>query len=101
MKKSLHIILLGALLIGSPLAAMAEELYESPESEITPVTLSMDGGNVRVCGANGQTLNVYNLAGVKVASFRLDSNDKTIELNLGKGCYILKVGNVARKVSVR
>ncbi len=101
MKKSLHIKLLGALLIGSPLSLMAEEMYEAPELEIATVTLTMDGSNVRVCGANGQTLNVYNLAGVKVGSFRIDSNDKTIELNLGKGCYILKVGNVARKVSVR
>lgn len=101
MKKTLHIILLGALLAGAPLATYAEELFEGPESEITPITLSMEGTNVRICGANGQTLNVYNLAGVKVGSHKIDSNDKTIDLNLTKGCYILKVGNIARKISVR
>ncbi len=100
MKKGLKIISLAALLLGSPIAMMAEELCDGPESEVTPITLSVSGSNVHVCGANGLVLNIYNLAGVKVASYRLDSADKTIETGLSRGCYIFKVGNLVRKVSV-
>lgn len=101
MKRLLHVILLGALVVSTPVAAMAEELFEGPESEVSATTLSIVGRRVRVCGANGETLDVYNLAGVKIASYRIDSADKNIELNLGKGCYLLKVGNLARKFSIR
>ena len=32
---------------------------------------------------------------------RIDSYDKVIDLNLSKGCYIVKVGKTARKISIR
>lgn len=102
MNKTLHILALSALMLAAPVGLMAEELYEGPETEVTEMKMVVLGVNVRVLGANGETLNVFNLAGVQVASYRIDSSDKTVNLNkLGKGCYILKVGNIARKVSIR
>lgn len=88
-------------MVGAPASVLAEGLYEGPESEVTAVTITVSGSNVRVCGASGETLDVFNLAGVKVGSYRIDSAEKTIRLNLSKGCYILKVGDIARKVSIR
>ena len=42
------------------------------------------------------------MTGVKVVTQRIDSSDKVIELdNLPKGCYIIKIGKVARKVYLR
>lgn len=102
MNKKLYILALSALLLAAPTGLMAEEIMQGPETEANEISLVVAGVNVRVLGANGETLNVYNLAGVKVASYNIDSSDKTVNLNkLGKGCYILKVGNIARKVSIR
>lgn len=45
-------------------------------------------------------LQVYNVLGVKVASIKVEGNDKRIDLPLKSGCYIVKVGNVVRKISI-
>ena len=71
------------------------------EEEIPQVTIIVSGTRVHVANAAGQTLEVYDVAGVRVASLRIDSDDKTCNLNLTKGCYILKVDKVVRKVSIR
>jgi hypothetical protein len=36
-----------------------------------------------------------------VAEYEIDAPVQRVELNLSKGCYILKVGKVVRKVSIR
>ena len=71
------------------------------EVETTGISISVNGTQVHVTGASGMTLEVYNVAGVRVATVKIDSDDKTLNLNLTKGCYILKVGKVVRKVSIR
>ena len=50
--------------------------------------------------ACGKTLQVYNVTGALVATYRIDSDDKTITLNVGRGCYIVKVGDVTRKITI-
>lgn len=55
---------------------------------------------LRVSNANGQTLMVYDVSGAPVKKIKVDGADRTYDLNLRKGCYIVKVGNVVRKVSV-
>lgn len=101
MTKTLKLIALCALLIASPIAMWAEELYDGPESEVSAVTITVVGKSVRVCGASGSVLDIFNVAGVRVGSYRIEGNDKTIDANLTTGCYILRVGNVVRKVSVK
>lgn len=102
MKKALKIMALCAIVMGSPVTAMAEELFDGPEIETTAVTMTISANIARISNADGQTLEIYNLAGVKIDTYRIDSEEKTISLNkLPKGCYILKVGNVVRKVSIR
>ena len=94
MIKKLQIIALSLLLIGAPISLMAQSERDDIETEMSAVTLSVNG-------SKGETLEVYNLTGVKVATIRIDSNDKTLSLNLQRGCYILKVGKVVRKISIR
>ena len=82
------------------------EAYANPELEIIEngvhdIDISVTESTVRVTGANGQTLSIYNVAGVRVFSRKIDSLDKRIELNLPKGCYIIKVGKTVRKISLR
>lgn len=100
MNKKLYITVLLALLLNAPVCMAAEEMMEFSEPETT-IVMTVSGSNVRVCGAEGETLDVYNLAGVKVKSIRIDSDEKTFTLNLSRGCYILKIGDVVRKMSIR
>ncbi len=64
------------------------------------ITLTIDGNAVTISGAQGQKLIVVSLTGRQVAEYQIDSPAQRIELNLTKGCYVLKVGNVVRKVSI-
>lgn len=64
------------------------------------IRLSVSGQNVRVQNAQGEMLEVFSITGTKVASFRIDAADKSVSLNLTRGCYIVKVKNIVRKVSI-
>ncbi|MBQ0049858.1 MAG: T9SS type A sorting domain-containing protein [Bacteroidales bacterium] len=101
MKRLSHIVFLCMLLVATPMAAMTGELLDGPEQETTTVTVHVKGNRVRVSSLGGEVLTVYNIAGVCVGTFSLDNADKTVEIVLGRGCYIFKVGTVVRKVSVR
>mgnify|MGYP003457804270 FL=1 len=69
--------------------------------DMQDITISVVGSNVHITGANGKTLYIYNVTGMCVDSFKIEGADKRYELNLPKGCYILKVGNTVRKISLR
>ena len=99
--KRLQILALSLLLVAAPVSLMAEAERDDVETELSAVSLNVTGSKVHVTGAEGEVLEVYNLTGVKVATIRIDSNDKAFTLNLQRGCYILKVGKVVRKVSIR
>jgi hypothetical protein len=72
------------------------------EGEVAPVTVSeVTSTIIHVVNANNQKLEVYNLTGMVVATYRIDSADKTINHNLQRGCYLLKIGKVVRKVTIR
>ncbi|MBQ8969010.1 MAG: T9SS type A sorting domain-containing protein [Bacteroidaceae bacterium] len=101
MIKRLQILVLSLLIAGAPVSLMAQVERDEIETELSAVSLSANGAKVHVSGAEGQTLEVYNLTGVKVTTIRIDSNDKALTLNLQRGCYILKVGKVVRKISIR
>lgn len=85
-----------------PAAANEAADVNSIENQIgNDVSLTVTGQAVRIVGANGLVLDVYNVVGVKIASIKVEGNDKHFDLNLQKGCYILKVGKVVRKVSFK
>ncbi len=65
------------------------------------ISMTVVGNSVQVTGANGMTLEVVSLTGRHVASYKIDSPAQHIDLNLSKGCYILKVGKFVRKVTIR
>lgn len=80
-------------------------MIENPAPEVESVnfeeiTLKVEGRKVHVFAAEGETLEVYNVAGVKVATYAIDSAEKTISLNVTRGVYILRVGKVARKINI-
>ena len=79
----------------------ANNAIEILDNEPQGITINVRESVVQIVGANGETLHVYNVAGVRIKSIKIDGDDKRFELNLPKGCYILKVGKTVRKISVR
>lgn len=97
--KKIWILALATLILGVPVSAV--EQPEEIETEMSAVTLTFQNGRIHVTNAEGQCLQVFNLTGVRVANIRIDSNDKQISLNIPRGCYIMKVGKVVRKITIR
>lgn len=90
------------LTMAVPVATIASEMY-APELAVEqnePV-LTVQNSTVTVTGAAGETLEVVSLTGKSLLTVRIDSPSQRIDLNVPKGCYIIKVGKVVRKVSIR
>ena len=85
----------------APLEWTMTDDREGIENEIAEITIAVSGSQLRITNASGQTLEIYNLTGVRVATLRIDSDEKTFNVNLPKGCYMVKVGKVVRKVSFK
>jgi hypothetical protein len=103
MKKLLIYTLFSAMLFAVPSVARAsepEELFEE-QIDVNRISITVSQSTLYVNGANGLVLEVVSLTGRPVASVKIESSSQRIELNLPKGCYILKVGKVVRKVSIR
>lgn len=103
MKKKLFIMATAALLMAAPVmsAPMFMELGVAEQIDETAPTINVDGRTVNITGAQGMTLEVVSLTGRAVASYKIDGPAQRLELNLPKGCYILKVGKTVRKVTVK
>jgi len=103
MRKKLLIFSFSALLLGAPAIAapMFMELGVAEMIDEPEVTLSVSGNIVQVNGAQGETLEIVSLTGRPISSVKIDSPSQRVELNLAKGCYILKVGKVVRKISIK
>lgn len=114
--KKVRIITMSLAMLLLPLAARAmsaieiiETDYEGQRTSITlgnaslKVNTGQAGGQstvLHVSNAQGQTLFIYDVSGAPIKRIKVDSPDKTYELSLKKGCYIVKVGNIVRKISV-
>ena len=99
--KKIFIITLTLAMEFAPISVLAEPMSDGIEMSASGIQLSVNGGNVHIVGANGEVMEVFNLTGAKVATFRIDSSDKTFALNLPKGCYLIKVGKIVRKISIQ
>ena len=84
-----------SLVAAVPVAPGIEEFVDDD------ITITVSGQTVTVTGAQGKTLEVVSLTGRRIMTEKIESPAQKIELNVPKGCYILKIGKVVRKVSVR
>ena len=88
------------LLLGAVPSIAHMQMDEPIEAELEAVTLTIQDNRAHITNADGKTLEIYNLTGIRVARIRIDGNDKQITLNLTRGCYIMKVDKVVRKVTI-
>lgn len=101
MRKNILILAIMAFL-SVPVLAVTMVMERGVAEQIDDeVTLSVEGNTVIVNGAQGEVLKVVSLTGRELAQYRIDSPAQRVELNLAKGCYVLKVGKIVRKVSIR
>ena len=101
MKQLLSVLAIGMLAMSTPQMLHASSVEYSVGDEFSKVSVSVMNRNVlTITGANGHVVRVYNLTGMCVVSYKIDVDNFHYELNLPKGCYIVKVGTVVRKVSV-
>ena len=87
-----------------PVTANAAPAYLAGVMEMAAeqeITITFSDGFLSVTGAEGQTLEIVSLTGKKIMDVKVESPAQKIELNIPKGCYIVKVGKVVRKISVR
>ena len=101
MRNLLYMMFSMTLLLGAHVSAHANNAIEIVDNDIVGITVTVSESTLRVTGATGLTLSIYNVAGVHVQSFRVEGADRRYELNLPKGCYIVKVGKVVRKISIK
>ncbi len=95
------LILASSLMLTMPSEVFASEGMNLIEQEQQPMVNVTGNSNLHVQNAIGQTIYVYNVAGVVVQTIKVPSQDCHFDLNLPKGCYIIKVGKTVRKISVK
>ena len=90
-------------LMAAPITATSFFLDPVPAAQVDglSITISVEGRTVIVTGAQGKVLQVISLTGNILESYNIESPNERVNLNLTKGCYILKVDKVVRKVSIQ
>lgn len=106
MKYILSTLLLAVFAAAVPHTVSANSMVEielTDNNDLGKVVITANGSALRVTGAEGMTLCIYNIAGGHpVMKTRIDSADKTYDLDLPKGVYIVQVGNKAtRKIVIK
>ena len=104
MKKLLLISFLLSLFMlpYSTLYAQVDKTAEVVQGEQSNITLTVTADSVHIKNANvGSVIEIYNILGLKINSYVIDSADKIIPISLPTGYYIFKIGNIVRKVVVK
>ncbi|MBQ8047456.1 MAG: T9SS type A sorting domain-containing protein [Prevotella sp.] len=100
-KTLLTIVFSSVLLLGNPMTMQAGNAIEIIENDFQEISITVEGNVLHVTGAQGEVVKIYNVAGVCVQNYKVDGPDKYINLDLTKGCYIVKVGKTVRKISIK
>ena len=100
-KTILSTIFAGILMLVCPVSATASQGVEIVDNSVQGVSIVYSSSILRVTGAACEVMQFYNVAGVRVMSVKVEGADKSYELSLPKGCYIVKVGKYVRKISIR
>lgn len=104
MTKKILYILIAIIMYGS-VPSLAHAMGESASGfgiETQQIRIAVSSqGSISIYGAKGQMAYIYNVLGVKIASYEIDNNEKRIDLSLASGYYIVKVGNTARKIFIK
>lgn len=103
-KKTIILTLIAVCLFMLPMATKASqsEMFAIEQlDEKSDIEISVSRQVVHVANAEGMVMEVISLTGRHVMTVRIESPAQRIELtNIPKGCYIIKVGKVVRKILI-
>ena len=97
-------IIVVTLLSGIPTSTYADSITEVELGiDISQnLHISMAGRILTIISGQGETLCVYNLVGDRIMTIQIDQQEKHIDLsNLPRGIYPIKIGRIARKISLQ
>lgn len=100
MVKKISFIIIALFFMGMNGLCYAQTEGERIENELTATTITVRGTNIHIQHATGKVLEIFSLTGSKVATYKIDNDDKQIDLSLRKGCYIIKLGQTVRKITI-
>lgn len=96
---SLSIFALTAVVVPTT-AVAAIDIVEVNNSVENPV--EFQGKSLIVEKCQNQTLCIYDVTGKPVRTIKITNTSQRIDLSeLPKGCYIVKIGTVVRKISIQ
>lgn len=98
MKKCLLIFFLLVTVPAFARTTADNEEFTTEVQQIVP-KISVSGRNIRVQGASGLSIEIYDITGKLVYTQPLDSPDKTVTPDIPKGIYIVRVGKYTRKLA--
>jgi len=104
MKKQLLISsIVMTMMLAVPTFVQAADAEMAPVEQAIEddITITVNGQWVLISGAQGKTLEVVSLTGRRVMTVKIENPAQRVELNVPKGCYILKIGKVVRKVAIQ
>ena len=100
MKKTIIITVLAAITIGvlPTKASNFEAVADNGQTmvEENRIAVNVQGSSVLVNGAAGYTMEVVSLTGRPVIKIKVENNSQRVDLNVNKGCYIVKIENQAK-----
>lgn len=98
-----YIIFAIALCFAPALSNTASARMELSEIDNASPCIEQNGNALIISNAAGKSLHIYNVIGVEVTDpIRIDTNDKKVELTtLKKGVYLVKVGNISKKIHIQ
>ncbi len=95
----MKILLIVSLFVFSLFASAGEvRMFVEGENSMEELRIEVRDGNLCVDGAEGLVAEIYDVVGNPVASYKIDSDSKTISLSLKKGFYMIRVGKKVRKI---
>ena len=102
-KKLLVLFTILTLSMMAPATASANQMYVAGVMDFQSgdITVTCVERTLSITGAEGQTVQIVSLTGRVVFESFIDSPAKKFELDIPKGCYIIKVGSLVRKFSFR
>jgi len=101
MKKILLAFVLMAALL-APVYAQKSEKVSTPVSQDQTITIILKGKSLQIQNIKvGDKIEILNILGIRVLEKKSDSTYVEIQLELPQGYYIVKVGTLVRKISVK
>lgn len=97
-----YIFILMIVFSASPAPVIGSNVWGAElQSVNNDINIYLEQNSLRVTGAEGLKLEIFNVAGIMVVSENIDGVDKRFSLDLPRGCYIVKVGKLVKKISVK